>query len=224
MNARRLREIVAAVIAIAALVVGAAFAVLLPAAPAHAGFGGWGGTGGGTGPNFSGGGTMSGTLTFSGVTNDIVTPGNEDLTLAPGGTGSVVLSSGDKRVDLLNASGGFGEIDSATSGVTFLLGPSIGAVGAVANRTIGQTAAGFYDNNGASNLFTVDGVGITHMITGVTANNALAGTAACSAAGNVGDEVLYSDTGSSKITLCVCEQTAAATFAWGAATAVGDCT
>jgi hypothetical protein len=217
-----MRETIAAIVAIAALVVGAAFAVLLPAAPSHA-YGGQGGTGSGTGPNFAGGGTMSGTLTFSGVTNDIVTTGNEDLTLAPGGTGSVVLTSGDKQIDIVGL-GGTSKIDVATSGVVFLLGPSIAGVGATANRTIGQTAAGFYDNAGANNLFTVDGVGILHMITGVSANNALTGTAACAAAGNVGDIVLYNDTSTSKITECVCEQTGAGTFAWGAVTAVGDCT
>jgi hypothetical protein len=224
MNQRRLREIVTAVVAVATVVVGAAFAVLLPAAPAHAGFAGWGGIGSGSGSFLPlAGGTLSGTVTFNGVATDMTTVGNEDLTLAPAGTGSVVLTSGDKQVDIVGQ-GGTSKIDVVTSGVLFAFGPVQAGLGATANRTIGQTAAGFYDNAGVNNLFTVDGVGILHMITGVTASNNLVGTAACAAAGNVGDVVLYSDSSTNKISVCTCEQTGAGTFAWGAATATGDCT
>jgi hypothetical protein len=189
-STRSARETVAAMIAIAALVVGAAFAVLLPSAPAHAGSGGQGGTGSGGGPV---------------------------------GIARILQDGSDNVIDVVG-NGGTSKIDVATGSTLFLLGPSLGGIGATANRTIGQTAAGFYDNAGLNNLFTVDGVGITTMVTGVTAANNLAGTAACSAAGNVGETVLYSDTSTSKISFCSCEQTGAGTFAWGATTATGDCT
>jgi hypothetical protein len=177
-----------AIMCCSAIVVGAVFAVVVPAAPAHAQFVGDGAVHGGSGASIA-----------------------------------KALADSDNIIDI-TGSGGTSKIDVSTGSVLFILGPSIGGIGATANRTIGQTAAGFYDNGGLNNLFTVDGVGILHMVTGVTANNALTGTAACAAAGNVGDIVLYSDSSTNKITECVCEQTGAGTFAWGAVTAAGDCT
>jgi cytoskeletal protein CcmA (bactofilin family) len=43
--------------------------------------------------NASGGDTMTGTLTLSGITSDIVTPSGEHLSLMPGGTGNVGIGS-----------------------------------------------------------------------------------------------------------------------------------
>lgn len=51
------------------------------------------------------GGTLTGTLTFSGVTNDIATAGNEDLRLRPGGTGSVLLEPGDNIIEIMDEDG-----------------------------------------------------------------------------------------------------------------------
>jgi hypothetical protein len=52
-------------------------------------------------------GTLGSTLTFSGVTTDITTVGNEDLVIVPdvSGTGSVQIGDGDGIIDLLGTSG-----------------------------------------------------------------------------------------------------------------------
>jgi len=81
------------------------------------------------------------------------------------------------------------------------------------------------DEDGTPSVkFRWKGNGMMQTVAQVSAANDLPGQEACAAAGDVGKEVMYSDTSTSKISKCICEQTGAATFAWGAATATGDCT
>lgn len=145
----------------------------------------------------------------------------------------VALNSSTGATDgYLSIPGGTAAIAIATatgaSGAQHLVVGSTAFSGSKANVAIANNVWCASDSEsataGGTNLFCVDGVGQTVMATGVSANNNLAGTSACAAAGDVGKEVLYNDTSTSKITRCVCEQTAAATFAWGAVSAVGDCT
>lgn len=225
------------VVCASAIVVGAVFAVVVPSAPAHAQYVGDGVYGAG-GSKF-GGGTLTSGITFSGVATDIATAGSEDLTIAPGG--SIVLKSGDNIIDIQKSDGtveghigtntGTGFVDLASDNATggIIQAQTNGTfAGRFGNIGIGTSVMcindGMSDSSSGTTLWCLDGVGIEIMKTGVTANNNLAGTSACAASGDVGKRVLYSDTGSSKITECICEQTGAATFAWGAATAAGDCT
>lgn len=200
----RMRQQLAAIIAVAAIVVGAMFAVFVPAAPAHA----WGG------------GTV-----VSGV-------GGSPASITAGGSNSVpiYLSTGTQRgkIDVAAGVGGvmFGAAGGTDPGFRAQSGAyasaGLGGAGTIGTKVF-CAGKSLTASSAGTDLFCVDGAGVTQMITGVTASNNLAGTSACAASGDVGKEVLYSDTSTSKITLCACEQTAAATFAWGAVTASGDC-
>jgi hypothetical protein len=140
------------------------------------------------------------------------------ITLADNSSNTSAITWSPNSLSIINSSGG---------GAIFV-GASAARTGSNTNRTVGQTTWCVSDtittSSSGADLFCVDGVGIEQMVTGVTASNNLAGTSACAASGDIGKRVLYSDTSTSKITECVCEQTAAATFAWGPVTAAGDCT
>lgn len=208
---------------------------------------------GGSGFNFTsagaGGFVSSGTGNYSfsggGATKDFQCASNDSCTVQSQGTGDLTLESGGDDMLLNDGAGDRGKITLASGIVDFIGGSAGGAsdaqyrqcsvgtcsfgpnqIGTRSDEAVSSLVAAIVDNLAGTpnNLLRVFGTGIVQMSTGVTANNNLAGTSACAAAGDVGKEVLYSDTGSSRITRCVCEQTAAATFAWGAITASGDCT
>lgn len=211
---------------------------LILAAAAHAG--GWG--------PWSSGSSFNGTVGAAGIT---FSPGG--LNLASGGA-NTVLTSGIVRADQGFWMGGVcasvtpsGYAASACSAAASMrqmqsavktadIGGTVSAAGDVAVR-IGTTVADGSSGNLAdllvlstdedgtpTNKFRFKGTGVMQTLAQISASNALAATEACAAAGDVGKEVIYSDTSTSKISKCLCEQTGAGTFAWGAATATGDCT
>lgn len=61
--------------------------------------------------------TTTGGVTISGVTTDITTGSNQDLTVAPNGTGSVILMSGDDVSEIQSSTGGSDFKFTTSSGV-----------------------------------------------------------------------------------------------------------
>ena len=74
--------------------------------------------------------------------------------------------------------------------------------------------SGIYNGGASSDLLLADIIRLNVSATYVAAD--------CDAVGEVGRVVMH-NSGANKITLCICEQTAAATYAFGAATAAGVC-
>lgn len=210
-----MRGTIQGVVAVAAICVAAIFAVFVPAAPGHA-----------MGPGVS---------VVSGASGSFPTwTGQNGQTMSTATAGEFTTSA---RV---RADGGFrvGGIlaEFNTGGILFTASaaPIISAVGTAAT-TIEYRAKSGNAANVVSHSFEANTTGVVNILgtgivqwptDGVNASNALTGATggACAAAGDVGKLVRYQDTSTSKITFCVCEQTAAATFAWGAVTGAGDCT
>lgn len=98
--------------------------------------------------------TMSGSVIFDGAAPDLTTATNEDLTLAPAGTGSVSLQSGDHAVDVRDAAGNIdGSIETHASGagVLFRASGGAGVYAGPSAASIGHTGA-VNDNSGAACL------------------------------------------------------------------------
>lgn len=67
---------------------------------------------------FNNGDTMTGSLNFSGVASDITTATNEDLTLAPNGTGNIVLSGSlDLGTDICSGLANGGALTTDANGI-----------------------------------------------------------------------------------------------------------
>lgn len=186
------------------------------------------------------GGTLTSGIVFSGVTDDISVTTGEDLTLRGGGTsgsaGSIVLqsrsgsssildSAGNTEGTILTSSGQASLIirqANASSTGTLKVNATYAQVGSGGNIAAGAKAACFNESTtagGGTDIFCANGDGAVQHLLQVTALPATL----CDAAGEVGSMYIYSRAASNTITFCACEQTAAATFAFGAITAAGNC-
>lgn len=91
--------------------------------------------------------TFTGQSIYSGVTTDVTTGTNEDLVLAPNGTGSVVLRGGDSTVEL-QESGGTQRGSLLISSTNLLIQATVALIlGSTANRATNAVAVSLRDNN-----------------------------------------------------------------------------
>jgi hypothetical protein len=129
--------------------------------------------------------TMTGSTTYSGVTNDIATAGNEDLSLAPGGTGKVIDKLGGNVAQFNDSAGNpEGEILTGATDANFLIryatgGAAIRMTGAggngasvgstedkAANEKAGCFGDGLSATGGVTNLVCAYGTGMLGPIPG----------------------------------------------------------
>lgn len=141
---------------LALLVVAVGVFALGPQQMARAQYIGGGSIGAAGGGGFSGG-TISSTLTFSGVASDVATGASEDFTVAPGG--SVVLRSGDNVVDIQKSDGTVMGRIATNTGSSFIglaaasatagyvqANPNGGIVGRQGDQSASTAVATFADN------------------------------------------------------------------------------
>lgn len=167
--------------------------------------------------------SMTGQQVFSGVTTDISTGTNQDLTITPNGSGQVFITntvagnSGPLRVRNTSATGvsgiGFYGDDNNQKSV---LGFRNSGVGAITNLFL-QTGD-FYisDSSGNVTLRAVQGGGIA------LEKSQTIPAGDCDADAEVGRIRRYAKD-ASNITLCGCQKVGGA-FGWAALPAGGDCT
>jgi hypothetical protein len=171
------------------------------------------------------GGTITQALNISAVTNDITTPGSEDLRLSAGG--SVVLKDGDNNVDIEDSAGVVkGQMSTNTGASTFSLsqnlssgsrvrlGTSAGLFGRIddasASTSVAFLADGLDTSGGGNGLLVVYGAGLTATNTPQTCDCGTAGTpntVTCDIQSNV---VWLTDGDADACTVTISETTAAA--------------
>lgn len=117
--------------------------------------------------------TMTGTTTYSGVTTDITSTSNQDLTVVGAGTGSVVIQSGDNATDFVDSAGNVdATAETSAASARFRMSNNNNAIGwgatggyigvtnnAAATAIIGQIGESCTVASGCTNFVQVYGQG-----------------------------------------------------------------
>lgn len=191
--------------------------------------------------------TVGASVTTMGTSDatDLVFGTNNTERLSLGGSGGITASTPILVPDGTSSAASVRGAAGANYGLTFTgtdiflyrNGTSMWQAGAAGTLTLNATSTAFasatntigsaattWNVNTTNGIWPIGATASTTNGTGVQYKGAVTTLPACTAAGNVGQWVMYNRAASNTITMCICEQTAAATFAWGAATAAGNCT